>query len=197
MRHCKLLLAAACCAVLLSALVGSASAGRLSTVTQTFRSSFRSVSLNGVFGSITCQMSLEGSLHSRTIAKSSGTLIGYVTAAALGTCAEGRATILRETLPWHVRYASFSGTLPNITSIRVNVSGFSLRIQEPFAGCLWRSEAANPLIITLNREAGGSLTTAELGGTMPSTCGFSGTASSDRAPVTILNSTVRVTVTLI
>jgi hypothetical protein len=197
MKLSKLLLATVGAAVLLGALVSSASAGRLSSSSQTLRTAFRTVTFNGVFGDIRCSVTLEGSLHSRTIAKVAGNLIGYITSAVLGRCEEGRATILRETLPWHARYLSFAGTLPSITSIRINVIGASFRIQEPFAGCLATSSTTSPAIGTFNREAGGVLTSAEIGGTLPTSCGIEGSFSSTRDPVTVLNSTTRITVTLI
>jgi len=198
MKLSKLLLATIGATVLLGALVSSASARTFSISNQFSRTAFRAVTFGGAFGNITCPITFEGSLHSRIIPKVLGTLIGYITRADIGSCSFGRATILRETLPWHVRYLSFSGVLPNITQLRFNVIGFSLRIQEPFAGCLFRSEVGRPVIIAIERNTvTRELTTAELGGTLPSTCGISATVSSDRAPVTLLGTTTRITVTLI
>jgi len=198
MKLSKLLLATIGATVLLGALVGSASARSFSTTSQTLRATFREVRFNGAFGNITCQVTLEGSLHARTIAKTVGSLIGYITAAVLGPCAEGQATILRETLPWHARYLAFTGTLPNIVTIRINVTGASFRIREPLATCLATSTAEAPAIGTFNRNTTtGALETAEIGGTIPTTCGVNGTFASNRGPVTVLNSTTRITVTLI
>jgi hypothetical protein len=42
-----------------------------------------------------CQVTLEGSLHTRTIAKVQGALIGYITTARLA-CSSGSLTILPE-----------------------------------------------------------------------------------------------------
>jgi hypothetical protein len=191
MRLSKLLLATIGATVLLGALVGSASARSFSSTSQTLRSTFSRVRFSGVFGSITCHVTLEGSLHTRTIAKVAGTLIGYITAANLGECAEGSATILRETLPWHVRYLSFTGTLPAITSLSINVIGASFRVREPLATCLARSTPESPSVGTFNREAGGALLTAEISGTIPTSCGANGSFASDRGAVTVLNSTTR------
>jgi len=201
MKYSKLLLAAIGATVLLGAFVSTASARNISTSNQFLRATFREVNFRLPFFTTRCQVTLEGSLHSRTIAKVVGSLIGYMTSARLGPCSSGSATILTETLPWHVRYAGFAGTLPAITSIRVNVINSSFRIREPFGiTCLARSTATEPAIGTFNREAGGALTTAEIGGTIrtgPECFEEPGSFTSDRGPVTLLNSTARVTVTLI
>jgi hypothetical protein len=72
-----------------------------------------------------CRLTLEGSLHTRTMAKVAGALLGYITRV---TAAECVAAMLTETLPWHVRYEGFSGTLPNITLLVVRVR-LAIRIQ--------------------------------------------------------------------
>ncbi|HEU4702391.1 MAG TPA: hypothetical protein VFS37_07915 [Conexibacter sp.] len=198
MRLRKLLLATTSASALLCALAGGASARAFSTSSQTFRTVFRTVTFNGVFGDIRCSITLEGSLHARTIAKVVGSLVGYVTRADLGACETGRATVLRETLPWHARYSSFTGTLPSITRITTNVIGLAFRIQEPFAGCLATSTSTNPAILAFEKQGGnGVIDDATLGGTLTTTCGVNGSFSSTRGPVTVLNSTTRITVTLI
>ena len=79
MKLSKLLLATIGAAVLLGALVGSASAGRFSTSSQTWRAAFRTVTFRGGFGDMKCSVTLEGSLHTRTIAKTAGLLIASMT----------------------------------------------------------------------------------------------------------------------
>jgi len=198
MKLSKLLLATIGATVLLGALVSNASARSFSISNQFIRSSFRSVTFDGVFGNIVCPVSLEGSLHARIIPKVAGTLIGYITRADLGACQVGRATILRETLPWHVRYLSFAGTLPNITQLRINVINASFRIQEPFAGCLARSTAASPAIGVIERSvATRELTVGNIEGVIPTSCGASGAFRSDPAPLLLLNTTTRIRLWLI
>ncbi|HEU4704081.1 MAG TPA: hypothetical protein VFS37_16490 [Conexibacter sp.] len=197
MKSGKLLLATLGATMLLGILTASAPAV-LSTSSQTWRATFRSLTFNGVFGNITCEFSIEGSYHSRTINKVVGTLIGYVTRAILGPCREGRGTVLGEMLPWHETYVGFTGTLPNITAYRQFFINGAIRVQEPFAGCLARTSAANPGVLTFNRDTStGAITTAEIGGTVPTSCGVEGSFSSDRGPVTVANSATRVTLTLI
>ena len=182
--------------IILSALVGTSAAGRLSFSSQTFRAGFVSWKFNGGFGTTDCALTLEGSLHSRTIAKVAGSLIGYITRAGIGICIGGSATILTASLPWHVRYRSFTGTLPNISAVLVNMFGVTFQIREPTFGitCLASGGTMN---MTYNREAGGNLTTAVLGGTSPTNCGIEGTISGTSNSLTVLGGTARMTVTLI
>ena len=197
MKFAKTLFAVAAATALLGTLASAASARNLATTSQTVRVAFRSITFRGAFGDIVCPVTVEGSFHSRTHAKVVGSLVGYITRADLGACPTGRATVLREALPWHVRYQAFSGSLPNISSITAHATGMAFSIREPFATCLARSDAANPGIIHLYRESAGAATTTEFGGTIPTTCGASGTFMSTRDTPTVLNTTTRITITLI
>jgi hypothetical protein len=169
MRLCKVLLAAAGATVLLSALVSNASARNLSLSNQRIRSSWREVIFELPFINTNCQVTLEGSFHTRTMPKVLGTLMGYITSAILGPCAEGSYTILRETLPWHVRYSGFEPRLPEIRSLIVHIINWAVRIGEPFGiACLARSEPLHPLIGRFHRNpATHELIGVSLGGTMP------------------------------
>jgi len=81
-----------------------------------------------------CALTLEGSFHYGTLGKVAHSLIGHVTRARLGTCRTGSATVLTGSLPWHITYEGFEGTLPNITGIRVALLGAQFRIHEPILG---------------------------------------------------------------
>jgi hypothetical protein len=198
-RFGKATLVIAAATALLCALVGSASAGRLSISSQTGRATFRELKFTGGFGTTNCPITVEGSFHSRTIAKIANALIGYVTRAILGVCSQGAATILSETLPWHVRYSSFSGTLPAITSIVIRLLGLSFQIREPVFGitCLARGTEVSSSVGTFNREAGGALTTAVSSGRVPTNCGTEGELTGTSSSFTVLGSATRITVTLI
>jgi hypothetical protein len=155
MKLCKLLLAAAGATVLLGALVSSASAGRLSVSNQSISAMWSTVTFTGPFGATRCHVTLEGTLHSATMVKTVGSLIGYITRAILNICEAGAATILTETLPWHIRYSGFQGTLPEITSLIVHVIGGAFRIREPGGiTCLATTTAAQPGIGTFHRSLG-------------------------------------------
>ena len=203
MKLRKLLLAIVGATALLGMLVSSASARSFSTSNQFLESRFRRVTFEGPFGDIVCEIHLSGSLHRRTLAKRVGSLIGYITQAELQRvgdpdgCEAGLATILRETLPWHVRYLGFTGILPNITGIIVNVIRAAYQTRQ-LPLCLGLSGEAMPVVVIFSRDlASRTLTTGTIGGTIPTTCGTNGTFRSDAAQVFLLNSTTRITVTLI
>lgn len=184
--------------VLFSALVATASATRISSSSQTVRATYPRVNFSGGFGTTECAVTLEGSFHSRTLAKVVGALTGYVTRAVIGGthCIRGSATILNASLPWHTRYQSFEGTLPNITSITATVTGVSFNMKEPAFGveCLASGGTATHTFI---REAGGVITSGVIGGESPTTCGINGRFAGTSNSLTVLNSTTRITVTLI
>ncbi len=175
MKLSKLLFAVVGATVLLGALVATASAGRLSSSTQAISATWTRMDFSGGFGTVECEVSLAGSLHTRTISKTANTLMGYITEANVNRCARGGATVLRATLPWHVTYRAFTGTLPNISAIATNVIGASFQMREPTFGvtCLARSSASSPNIGTYNREAGGRITSVTAGGEIPCSGGIS------------------------
>ncbi|HEV7774719.1 MAG TPA: hypothetical protein VGO48_15670 [Conexibacter sp.] len=167
MKLSKLLLTIAGATVLLGALVSSAFAGRLSQSANTLNVTFARLDFRGGLGTVECEVILNTTFHTRSINKIPLLLIGYITAASVNGCARGGMTVLRETLPWHVRYSSFAGTLPNITSIQTRTIGESYRVTEPVFGisCLSRTTPEQPGIRTYN-AASGAITSATAGGTI-------------------------------
>lgn len=129
-------------ALVLAVTVATASAGRLQTSSQQVRAAWSQVEfvIGEGIGTIRCALTLEGSFHARTFTKARETLVGYVTRASIRPCTNGELNLLAESLPWHLRYDSFTGTLPRITSIRFRVVGFSLWFEYMFGiRCLYRS----------------------------------------------------------
>jgi hypothetical protein len=183
--------------MLLSVLVATASARTFLGSSQTARATFPRVNLSGV-GTTECALTLEGSMHSRTVAKVRGSLIGYITRAVLNgvRCLRGSATILNTSLPWHVRYDSFTGTLPSISKVNQTVVGVQFNIKEPVFGieCL---ASGGTLFFVGNREAGGAATSAEISGTSPTSCGINVELSGTSNALTVLGAATRITVTLI
>ncbi len=192
MHAIRVLIAAIIAALALFA--ASASARNLSTTASSWRATFREVRLSGGFGTIVCPVTLESSSHSRSIAKVMGALIGYYTKwdFLTGGCTQGGATVLRETFPWHKQYCGFFGTLPNVAAVCEQIVGYSIATTEPVFGitCLWRSTAESPVRATMNREAGGRATTVTLSGTVPTSCGISGTVSGTSNSLTALTITL-------
>jgi len=200
MNLARVVLAVVVACSLASALATSASARSFEVSSQTFRASFRELRFRGVFGTTNCVVTLEGSLHTRIIAKSAGALIGYITRATLGACSALTATMLSATLPWHIRYAGFSGALPNIERLRTDVVGFSVALHETGGiTCLLRSAASEPVRPEYEISAG-TITGVAITGSIRTGAECFGAAltfTSDRAPVTVLNSTTRITLRLI
>lgn len=151
----KALLAVVGASALFGALVGTASARRFSSSSQTFRMMFSRLEWENGFVTTRCPVTLEGSFHAATSAKVSGTLIGYITAVPRGTCTVNTVTVLSETLPWHVRYTLFEGSLPTISRVTLNVIGFSIKGREAVTEvvCLSSpSTAERPVRLILRRE---------------------------------------------
>jgi hypothetical protein len=125
-RHALIALTAALVVVIAAS---AASANRLTISERNFLIRWAPLTFASTAGSsIRCSLTLDGSFHSSTISKVTGSLIGYINAGTIaGTsgngkeaiCTGGTATLLRETFPWHVQYDGFSGTLPRITSTTV------------------------------------------------------------------------------
>jgi hypothetical protein len=160
MRYRSRLALAACAATAVLALAaGGAFARRLELSTQTFLIGWSPLIFEAGGVRVSCPVSLEGSFHSRTLSKVCGSLIGRVIETKVKECTGGTMTALTETLPWHVRYNSFTGTLPRITGITAMVVGAAFRItpsgsvaclatttsREPWFGRLGVNEASGRL----------------------------------------------------
>ena len=196
MKLSKLLLAVVGATMLLGALVSTGSARNLSFSSQSFRATWTRWDFFGSFGTQECEIVVRGSFHTRSIAKVVGTLIGYITEANINRCFWGSATLNRGSLPWHRRYRSFVGTLPNITGFAETITGAEWTIREPTFGitCTVRRESSST-IATYTLAAGGVVTRADISGRSP--CGsFTGSLSGSTTAVDN-NAGTRITVTLI
>lgn len=203
----RMLIAGVGATAMMAAAVGSASGRSLSASSQTLRGTFREVGFtaDSTGSRATCALTIEGSFHSRTIAKVAYSLTGYITSSNIGSCVGGGVTLLRETLPWHTKYENFTGTLPNIASVRILVTGIAFRVQPTGSpSCLFRTTDAEHGGARFNREAAGALTSIDVGPsriTSQEGCAFgfrtTGTISGASTGFTALNSASRITVTLI
>ena len=195
MRIGKLLLTIVSAIVLLGALVSSASARNFSVSSQTNTALFTRLDFIGGFDTVECEVKISGSFHSRTQVKSVGTLVGYITEATVLRCARGGMTINQASLPWHRRYAGFTGTLPNITSQTETVSGAEWRIREPVFGITCNVGPGVTITIILTRF-GLVIIRVEFGGR--ARCGeFEGTLRGSTSNVAATVGGARITVTLI
>ena len=194
MKFGRLLLAVVGATVLLGALVSSASARNFSISSQTKTMLWTRLDFIGGFDTVECEVKLSGSLHARTLVKSVGTLIGYITEGTVLACRRGSATLNQASLPWHRRYGGFTGTLPRIAAQTQTVSGLEWTLREPVFGitCTIRREAGT-ITITLTISSG-VLTTASISGTCrcdPYSASISGSTTN------VAVSGARLTVTLI
>lgn len=157
-RRLVLMLVGALVAAALTTAVAGARA--ISMGDGNIRAVFREFRSGGSGGSveIRCPLTLEGSFHSRTYAKVRGTLVGQITRAAMGHPCSGTGgdmyvlngvevqggRTVPNTLPWPLRYFAFSGTLPRLSSVTLDIINFSW-IYPPFGEiCLYRSTETNP-----------------------------------------------------
>jgi hypothetical protein len=213
--------ATAAAIAVLGALAATATAGRLSTSNNQFRAIWAPLSFTtseeGEGISVACSVTVEGSFHYRSIIKASRSLIGYVTKAVNAHPCEGGGEVWTlngventglgvtpNTLPWHISYEGFEGSLPSITGVR-----FLLRptfvLRTALSGlCLYGTNIQG----VIKREAGGGATGIVADATIGSSkvsggifCagqGFFGTpapGASNR--VTVLGAETRITITLI
>ena len=159
----NVVLGALATALAIGVLGSTASARRFVFSNETFRIAFRIAGEPPRPELVSCPFTLEGSFHSRTLSKVSGQLIGYVTRAIMieSACRNGQGRFLAETLPWHVRYESFLGVLPNINAIRGQFIGLAFRLVcERLLNltCLYVTEAGRPSRFFLMREFEGMIT---------------------------------------
>ena len=105
-----------------------------------------------------CPVTLEGTYAAATIAKRAGTSMGRITGANVGTCTRNTATFLRETLPWEVQYQSFTGTLPTITTVSLNLIRMSFKENLEGIECLAATRVEQPAGGIATIEANGAIT---------------------------------------
>lgn len=119
-------------------------------------------------------------------------------------CSGGVSHALAETLPWHVRYASFAGTLPRITRIRIQI--IELQFTLIFSGitCLIKSTPANPAVLDVGVNGSGEAATLTLLPEFPmlvsgTFCQFGGNATGEGTAevFTLITPQRRITVRLV
>ncbi len=152
----KLVLTALTAALVLASALSTASARTLSITESGFRITWSSLEFGSSTTTIRCRVTLEGTFHSRTIAKVARSLIGYINLANVAhpcTGGEAWADNGREAeplgtapnkLPFHLTYESFGGTLPRITELNVLLRNASFVIQSSFIGIACRARYGRP-----------------------------------------------------
>ncbi len=145
-------LAAALAVTGLLVIASAASANRLSLYTgDTFRIQWDTMSfITESRTTIRCKVTFSGEFVSRTIAKNAGTHIGNITSASFAECTS-TMVFLEETLPWRIFYNSYDGTLPDIRSVTVDMSGISFRWGS-ISTCLYPVAEESPISFLLVRR---------------------------------------------
>lgn len=189
-------------AVSLSMWISQASARNLRVSSQLFEVIFAPLEFTGGLSTARCNFTLLGEFHSTTIPKVLHSLVGIINhVRPAAPCAAGAVTVLEESLPWHLTYEGFEGTLPRITGFTLLLIGAALNVREPTFGvaCLFRTTIANPsrAIATRNTTTG-AITGIRPSGTIPGSCGVNGSLTAPPpGSFTQLDERTPITVTLI
>jgi hypothetical protein len=161
----KLLMAAFAAAVLLAIAVGSASATHLEIPNSAngFKITWNPLTMRAGTSTIKCPVTLEGSFAASTYVKRTGLRVGAVTGASVNNagCTEGHATLLTARLPWAITYQSFSGTLPTITGITLNLIEMEFQLEVGGISCLMRTGTERPFRGIANVTGGAEIRTFE------------------------------------
>jgi hypothetical protein len=155
--YTKFVVSALAATALFASLAASASARNFSVTNRNIRvvwEALRPLELVSEFGTVKCRVTMEGSFHCATIAKVVEALIGYISRATADqehcTDTSGNGIlgeVRQETLPWHIRYVSFIGTLPRVTvRIRLREPGFRLLRVPVFGTCLYRAVSVDGIV---------------------------------------------------
>ena len=179
MRHrSKLLLAALAAALAIGSLAQTASGSRLSLSERAATWSWLpfTIGSSALAINLGCNITLSGSFHSSTFAKTTGALIGHITRAAIEPCIFGAATILLNSLSWNRRFGRWTSSLPRISTVTTSVVGLSIRIDPDgiVPACLFRTTTENPAVFIDNIDAEGNVTgtTADPTAQIPLSEGF-------------------------
>jgi hypothetical protein len=200
----KVVVVALAVAVTMSMCVAQASARQLRVSSRMFEIVFSPLEFRMPFGTVRCPFTFLGEFHEVIITKVVHRLIGLIRhvtpPAPTEPCVGGTATALAETLPWHLTYEGFAGTLPNITSMTLLVVGAAFNVREAGLGitCLVLTSTTNPARLAAARNTvTGVVTGVTISGSIPAACGSSVGLSSPPGPLTNLARTASITVTLI
>lgn len=204
-KHGTTLLIVLAAALLLAASASTVPAQRLALTNDRAKIVFPELTISDAEASIgvSCRVTLEGTFASRTISKVRGTLIARIGRAAIGeeTCTGGSARVLSELLPIHRKYRGFKGILPRIAFIEETAEGAGFLVSVFGQTCLYRTEEAEPMILSYEREEGEVLTGVTASGSIRKQsggilCPSRGTVAG-RATITESNSTTRLSIRLV
>lgn len=188
-RRSKLILASLLTTLCLAVVVSDASAHRFEIHEQNFFMTWPAAEqlrfINNEYIAIECEVLLGGIFHSRIFSKVSGSLIGEIHVTQKEPCTtrpgerfglmwildqveRQEGVELPESLPWHIRYDSFTGTLPAIVTMKWQLIGASFLLQGVFGiRCLFKSTAERPLFLIAELKANGEIERVRVDETKP------------------------------
>ncbi len=206
-------------ALILALAVSDSSARNLSVTEQNIRVTWAPLTFDGEgMGEVRCNVTIEGSFEARTIVKNPGFQVGQITRAIVGRpCARNTAWAANGTernevlggtfgnsLPWLFTYHSFTGTLPNITSIHMGLvnASFVVRVTTILGTilCQYTATHNNGLMAATATVTAGRIERLDADPTYRTrseTAGCPEGRFSGGGPVTALNSRTIVTLRLI
>ncbi|HEX4804591.1 MAG TPA: hypothetical protein VFU94_01715 [Conexibacter sp.] len=102
-------------------------------------------SSNGI--TITCNLTLRGTVTSSRVPKVAGTSYGAITAVSIGRCSGGTAAVLG--LPWPVTYDAILGTLPEgVTGVQLTIERTGFALNTLGLECLYGGTLTSLLAVT-------------------------------------------------
>jgi hypothetical protein len=146
-------------AMLLAAALSTASARNLEVSAQGILVSWSRLEFQSNVGTVRCPVTLDGSFHSRTIPKTVNLLIGAISEVRIKreSCSGGEALINNATLPWHIQYGGFTGSLPAITTVRLILSRYQFRVTIIGVNCFY-GNATDAISGEASLNGGGEVT---------------------------------------
>jgi hypothetical protein len=148
-------------AMLLAAALSTASARNLELSAQGLLVSWSRIEWQTSAATIRCPITLDGSFHSRTIPKTVNLLIGAITEVRIkeASCTGGSMSINNATLPWHILYRGFTGSLPAITSVRTAIARYRFGLTVLGSSCTYGT-ATDTMTLSDTLNAAGEVTEA-------------------------------------
>lgn len=148
-RRFSLATAAAIAVVAFAAVSGTAAAGefQFSPGGAITGASLGPVTFSGSGITITCNLTLRGTVTSARVPKVAGTSYGEITSVSVGRCTGGTASVLN--LPWPVVYNSILGSLPEgVTGVSLTVQRAGFKLNSLGLECLYGGSLTSLLAVT-------------------------------------------------
>jgi hypothetical protein len=150
----RALCTALACALIFAAAASDAAAEMFEVINGELglRATWRSFEFEANGLVVRCPLTLEGTFAAESISTTPRAAVATITSAALPStgCTGGTASVSTETLPWHVQYASFTGVLPTITSVRLRAVDAGFSVQLGGTTCRARATEVEPVNLVAN-----------------------------------------------